>query len=106
MSQALAVARRRELLAVDPILGPVAAVSVGVVNGEAWLDLDYELDVAADVDMNVAMNHAGELVEVQATGEQGTFSREQLDELLDLAGSGIRELMSLQSGAIRELGCV
>jgi ribonuclease PH len=81
----------------------VAAVSVGIVGGASWLDLDYERDAAAEVDMNVAMNHRHELVEVQATGEQGTFSRAQLDELLELAAGGIRKLMAVQRQALREL---
>lgn len=98
--QAIRVARRRGLLADDPILGPVAAVSVGLVGGQPWLDLDYALDSTADVDMNVAMNHEGGFVEVQATGEQGTFSRAQLDHLLDQAAAGIGRLMEIQQEVI------
>lgn len=94
--QALAWARSQNLLAKDPLHGPVAAVSVGIIDGKAYLDLDYDLDVRAEVDMNVAMNHRGQFIEVQGTGEKGTFSREQLDVLLDLAGKGIRKLMRVQ----------
>jgi ribonuclease PH len=103
LAQAIDVARGRGLIERTPIVGPVAAVSVGIIEGRCCLDLDYELDVAAEVDMNVAMNHRGELVEVQATGEQGTCTREQLDELLDLATKGIRRLMTLQRRAIKDL---
>ncbi|MEM8737427.1 MAG: ribonuclease PH [Planctomycetota bacterium] len=78
----------------------VAAVSVGVIDGVATLDLDYPLDVRAEVDMNVVMNGAGEYVEVQGTGEKGTFRRAQLDALLDLAAKGIGELRSVQAAAL------
>jgi ribonuclease PH len=104
LKQAVEVARSQGLLTDDPILGPVAAVSVGLVRGQARLDLDYALDSNADVDMNVAMNHLGGFVEVQATGEQGTFSREQLDALLDLATGGIRQLMEIQQAALDRPG--
>ena len=74
----------------------VAAVSVGVVNGEAMLDLCYREDSRADVDMNVVMNGEGELIEIQGTGEHSGFSRKQLDELLTLAEDGIQQIMGLQ----------
>jgi ribonuclease PH len=79
--------------------GSVAAVSVGICAGEAVLDLDYEEDSSADTDMNVVMTGDGELVEVQATAERDPFSRELLDELLDLAGGGIEQLTSAQREA-------
>lgn len=101
LAQALAVARQRGMIQRDPVIGPVAAISVGVVDGKAWLDLDYLLDVGAEVDMNVAMDHRGRFIEVQGTGEQGTFDRAQLDELLDLAGGGIRKLIKLQRAALK-----
>jgi ribonuclease PH len=104
LNQALIVARARGLIRRNPLRGNVAAVSVGIVDGRPRLDLDYELDVAAAVDMNVAMNHEGEFIEVQGTGEQGTFSRDQLDSLLDLAATGIRKLMTIQRKAIRSMG--
>ncbi len=104
LSQALAEARGRGLIKGNPLIGNVAAVSVGIVDGTPRLDLDYKLDVAAEVDMNVAMNHKGDFIEVQGTGEQGTFSRDQLDSLLDLAGSGIRKLMTVQRRALRAMG--
>jgi ribonuclease PH len=70
----------------------VAAVSVGIVGGEALLDLDYSEDSSAEVDMNVVMTGAGELIEVQATAEKTPFSRAELDDLLDLAAGGIEEI--------------
>ena len=77
----------------------VAAVSVGVVNGEPVLDLDYVEDSSAETDMNVVMAADGRLVEVQATAEQEPFSREVLDRLLDLAAAGIAELAEAQQTA-------
>ena len=76
--------------------GSVAAVSVGIVDGEAVLDLDYAEDSRAETDMNVVMTGDGALVEVQATAEREPFSRELLDELLDLAAGGIDELVAAQ----------
>jgi len=78
----------------------VAAVSVGIVDGEALLDLDYEEDSSAEVDMNVVMLGDGRLVEVQATAERNAFSREQLDELTDLAAAGIEQLSEIQKDAL------
>ena len=78
----------------------VSAVSVGVVGGTPVLDLNYVEDVDADVDMNVVMNDKGEFVEVQGTGEEATFSRAQLNALLELAEKGCRELNALQRGIL------
>ena len=89
-------------LSTTPVKRRVAAVSVGVIDGEPRLDLDYEEDVRADVDMNVVMSSEGKFVEVQGTGEHGTFDRKQLDELLDLAISGIRALDAGQAKALAE----
>jgi ribonuclease PH len=83
-----------------PLLASVAAVSVGVIDGEPRLDLDYEEDVAAEVDMNVVMLGDGGFVEVQGTGENGTFDRSRLDELLDLAVHGCQELSVHQAVAL------
>ena len=71
-------------------------MSVGIVGGEARLDLDYPEDVAADVDMNVVMSSEERFVEVQGTGEHGTFARAQLDRLLELATRGLREIDGAQ----------
>jgi ribonuclease PH len=81
------------------LTGSIAAVSVGIVGGEAVLDLDYEEDSSAETDMNVVMTDGGELVEVQATAERDPFSRELLDELLDLASGGVEELTAAQHDA-------
>jgi ribonuclease PH len=82
------------------LAGTVAAVSVGVVDGVPLLDLDYSEDSQADTDMNVVMTGDGRLIEVQATAERDPFSRELLDQLLDLAASGIAELRVAQDEAI------
>lgn len=100
LAQAIAAARADGRLARNPIIGPVGAVSVGIIDGKAYLDLDYELDIRAEVDMNVAMDSKGNFIEVQGTGEKGVFSREELDTLLDLAGKGIRKLMKYQRSAL------
>jgi len=87
-------------LPATPIKRRVAAVSVGVIDGESRLDLDYEEDVRAEVDMNVVMSSEGRFVEVQGTGENGTFDRAQLDGLIDLAIAGIRTLDAEQAKAL------
>lgn len=79
-------------ISASPIKRRVAAVSVGIVDGSPRLDLDYEEDVRAAVDMNVVMSSQGGFVEVQGTGERGTFDRAELDALMDLAVRGLREL--------------
>ena len=84
----------------DPLVGSVAAVSVGIVAGEPRLDLCYEEDVAAQTDMNVVCTGDGRFVEVQGTAEQEPYSRELLDELLDLAVGGCTELTRLQQQAL------
>jgi ribonuclease PH len=85
-----------------PILEPVAAVSVGVVDGTRILDLCYHEDSAADVDFNVVMTGSGKFVEVQGTAESVPFSREELDAMLELAGSGIQSLIRIQEEALKE----
>ena len=79
----------------------VGAVSVGIVDGEALLDLDYEEDSSADVDMNVVMTGDGRLIEVQATAERVPFDRAQLDALVDLAAAGIEQIGERQKEALR-----
>ena len=79
-------------IAASPVKRRVAAVSVGVVDGSPRLDLDYDEDVRAAVDMNVVMSSEGRFVEVQGTGEHGTFDRRELDALVDLAIKGLHEL--------------
>jgi len=80
----------------------VAAVSVGVINGKEYLDLDYEEDAAADVDMNVVMTGGGKFIEVQGTAEKEPFDRAKLDRLLDLAKQGIAELVRIQQKALKK----
>ena len=81
-----------------PLVDSVAAISVGLIDDVVRLDLDYELDVAADVDMNVVMTGKGRFVEIQGTGEEATFDDEQLAQMLSLAKKGINELTALQAG--------
>ena len=84
----------------DPLRDSVAAVSVGIIDGEVRLDLPYEEDVRAEVDMNVVATGSGRFVEVQGTGESGTFSREQLDELTGMALAGIASITRRQREAL------
>ena len=100
LHEALADAVDKGQLPSIPILDEVAAVSVGIVEGTPMLDLDYEKDVAAEVDMNVVMSGRGLLVEVQGTAERAPFTRDELDQLLDLAATGISELHDLQRRAV------
>jgi ribonuclease PH len=82
------------------LTGSVAAVSVGIVDGRALLDLDYSEDSTAETDMNVVMTGEGRLIEVQATAERDPFSRELLDELLDIATGGVETIAAAQQDAI------
>jgi ribonuclease PH len=91
---------RTNRLKVSPVKRRVAAVSVGVVGGAPVLDLEYEEDVRAEVDANVVMSSEGRFVEVQGTGEHGTFARAELDTLLDLAAAGILALDGAQRAAL------
>lgn len=85
-----------------PVKDFVAAISVGIVDGEKVLDLEYIEDSRADVDMNVVMTGKGEFVEIQGTAEGDPFSRKELDSLLELAAKGIQELITLQKSIIGE----
>ena len=80
----------------------VAAVSVGIVDGQPTLDLDYKRDVDAEVDMNVVMTGGGRFVEIQGTGEEATFTDDDLAALIKLAKAGIRELRELQKKALAD----
>jgi ribonuclease PH len=88
------------VLAENPIISNVAAISVGIVNGTPVLDLKYTEDSAAEVDMNVVMNGEGKFVEVQGTGEEATYTRKELNDMLDLAEKGLKEIMELQNRII------
>ena len=91
---------RRGGFSASPLHGQVAAVSVGIVDGQPVLDLDYGEDSSAETDMNVVMNSGGAFIEVQGTAEGHAFRRHELDALLNLAVTGIGELCSLQSQAL------
>jgi ribonuclease PH len=90
-------------LAENPILKSVAAVSVGIVNGQPLLDLCYTEDVAASVDMNLVMNSAGEFIELQGSGEEATFTEKQLADLLVLGKSGISQLLAAEKQALAQI---
>ncbi|HEX2398086.1 MAG TPA: ribonuclease PH [Solirubrobacteraceae bacterium] len=93
-----------EVIDRSPVIGSVAAVSCGIVDAEALLDLDYEEDSVAEVDANVVMTGDGALIEVQATAERTPLSRAHLDELLGLAARGIRTLHEVQLQALHDTG--
>ena len=92
---------RRKLLKQNCIEDHVAAVSVGIVGGRAMLDLDYQEDVAATVDLNLVMTGKGQFIEIQGTGEEATFTRTELDQMLKLGAAGIKELIGIQKTALR-----
>jgi ribonuclease PH len=100
LAQALRHLHKKKLLSAVPTLTPVAAVSVGVVNGEVFVDLDYGEDSTAQVDMNIVATADGKLVEVQGTAEHKTFDRKQLDAMLDGGLGAIRKLVELQKAAL------
>ena len=87
----------KDLLPRLPLTGQVAAISMGYVNGQPLLDLDYPEDSHADIDMNLVGTETGQIIEVQGTGEGGPFDREQLNQLLDLGQAGIAHLVDLQN---------
>ena len=89
-------------LTANPLRDHVAAVSVGIVDGEAVLDLDYPEDSSCDTDMNVVMTGAGGIVEIQGTAEGEPFTRDQMGRLVDLAEAGIRQLIAAQTSVLTE----
>ena len=97
---ALRKLREKKVLATLPPLTPVAAVSVGIVKGEVRVDLDYEEDASAEVDMNIVATEDGKLVEVQGTAEHKAFERAQLDRMLDAGLRAIGQLVVLQKSAL------
>lgn len=97
---AISWARGEGHVAGDPLTDSVAAVSVGIIDGEPRLDLHYDDDVRAETDMNVVMTGAGSFVEVQGTAEGDPFDRALLDQLLDLAAAGIADLTTMQKVAL------
>lgn len=103
---ALALALQRLLrngtLSESPLRPPVAAVSVGIVHGQVLLDLCYHEDVDASVDLNLVMNQAGEIIEIQGSGEEATFTEAQLHEMLETGKAGIHQLIQTQQEALQE----
>lgn len=102
LADCLAKAQQLGMIQASPIRSMVAAVSVGIIDGRPVLDLDYPLDVRAETDLNVAMDARGRFVEVQGTAERQPFSREEMDQMLDLASRGIRKLIKLQKAVLAE----
>ena len=102
-SVALEIALRKNPAFKAAFIEPVAAVSVGIVNGELLLDLNYAEDSNAEVDMNVVMTASGKLIEVQGTAEGAPFSRKQLNELLDLAESGLKKIFIRQKEIVESV---
>ena len=92
--------RAKRMITTDPVVGAVAAVSVGVYRGVPVLDLDYAEDSDCDTDMNVVMNDGGGFIELQGTAEGHAFRRAELDSLLALAQKGIGDLLALQQAAL------
>lgn len=97
---ALESVQRSKKMKGDPLIGLVAAVSVGIKDGEAYLDLNYEEDAGFDTDLNVVMTQAGEYIEIQGTAEEKPFTRAQNDAMLDVAEKGIAELIKMQQTAL------
>ena len=100
LCRAIQASMKSGLLQHDPRVARIAAISVGIVDGEPTLDLDYPLDSRAEVDLNAVMNDRGEFIEIQGTGEKAAFTRDQLDAMLDLAARGIAELDAKQQEAL------
>ena len=101
LAEAIGRMRKAGMLAADPIRQHVAAVSCGIVDGIAVLDLDYAEDFAAETDLNCVMGEDGRLIELQATAEGQPFSRAELDAMLTLAGKGVAELIAAQKEALQ-----
>src|ERR1700722_4303503 len=102
LSLAIQSLRDKGKLAADLQLKPVAAVSVGIVQSQAWLDLSYVEDAAAAVDMNLVMNAAGEFIELTGSGEEASYTEKQLAAMLALGKSGISQLLSCQQAALAQ----
>lgn len=96
MIDALESLQQKKKLKADPLIGLVAAVSVGIKNGEVLLDLCYEEDASCDTDLNVVMTQKGEFIEIQGTAEEKPFTRTEADRMLDVAQAGIADLVKMQ----------
>ncbi|MBD0304372.1 MAG: ribonuclease PH [Tolypothrix sp. T3-bin4] len=100
LADAIALLLQQGVLERSPIRHQVAAVSVGLLQGEPFLDLNYVEDVAAEIDFNVVMNNHLEIIEIQGTAEEDSFSRTQLNQIMDLAEKGIQDLLEAQRQAL------
>ena len=102
LAHAISQLLQQGVLERSPLCGQIAAISVGLLEEEAFLDLNYLEDVAASVDFNVVMNQNLEIIEIQGTAEEGSFNRQQLNQLLDVSEKGIQELLIAQQNAISD----
>jgi ribonuclease PH len=102
LSEAIEKMKKQGKITENPFKDDVAAISVGIVDGKPMLDLCYEEDSTADVDMNVVMTDSGKYIEIQGTAESAPFSSEEMDKLLKLAAKGIKELIELQKQALKK----
>jgi len=102
LRDAIRKGREQGLIRKDPLHGHLAAISVGIVGGEAVLDLDYEEDSQAETDLNLVMNEAGGIIEIQGTAEGHAFRRDELDSMLDLGEKGVREIVEAQRAVLAE----
>jgi len=100
LADAIAHMQAKGMIKTNPLQGAIAAISVGVYKGEPVLDLDYPEDCEAETDMNVVMNDAGDFIEIQGTAEGVAFRREELDSMLELANTGISDLIKFQRNAL------
>lgn len=100
LSDAISALKERGVVPGEPLRAPIAAVSVGLVGGRVCLDLPYEEDSRAEVDLNVVMQEGGNFVEIQGTGEHGLFGREELNHMLDVAERGCAQLIEVQKAAL------
>jgi ribonuclease PH len=103
LMEAVRVWRERGILSADPIKDAVAAVSIGIVDGKILLDLCYEEDSKADVDMNFVMTGSGKFIEVQGTAESAPFTKKQMERMAEIAHQGIKELLQAQKKVIAAL---
>jgi ribonuclease PH len=103
LADAISVLKKRELLKINPLTDYLAAISIGKVGGQVMVDLAYEEDSHAEVDLNLVMTGAGQYVEVQGTAERTPFNKKDMDEFLDLGWGAIRELVDLQKSLIGSL---
>ncbi|MDR3260004.1 MAG: ribonuclease PH [Fusobacteriaceae bacterium] len=94
---------KEKMINKNPLISNVASISVGLIKGVPMVDLKYSEDSSADVDMNVVMNGNEEYIEIQGTGEEATYTRDELNKLLDLAGNAIKEIINLQNNVIGDI---